>query len=41
MDYYYYHNEKIPTGISFTNANIESFKVLKRAIDHYKEDDKS
>ena len=27
-DYYYYHNEKIPTGISFTNANIESFKVV-------------
>ena len=27
-DYYYYHNEKIPTGISFTDAKIESFKVV-------------
>ena len=27
-DYYYYHNERIPTGISFTEARIESFKVV-------------
>lgn len=27
-DYYWYHDEKIPTGISFTDARIESFKVV-------------
>ena len=27
-DYYWYHNEKIPTGITFTNASVESFKVV-------------
>ncbi len=26
-DWYWYHDEKIPTGISFTNAGIKSFKV--------------
>ena len=26
-DWYWYHDEKIPTGISFTNAAIRSFKV--------------
>ena len=26
-DWYWYHDEKIPTGISFTNAGIRSFKV--------------
>lgn len=26
-DWYWYHDEKIPTGYSFTNANIKSFKV--------------
>ena len=27
-DYYYYHNERIPMGISFTDASIESFKIV-------------
>lgn len=27
-DYYWYHVEKTPTGISFTDANIASFKVV-------------
>lgn len=27
-DYYYYHNERIPTGISFTDASVEAFKVV-------------
>lgn len=26
-DYYWYHNEKIPTGITFTDASVKSFKV--------------
>ena len=26
-DWYWYHDEKIPTGISFTNVGIKSFKV--------------
>ena len=26
-DWYWYHDEKIPTGISFTNASIKAFKV--------------
>lgn len=27
-DYYWYHDEKIPTGISFTDASIQAFKVV-------------
>lgn len=26
-DWYWYHNEKIPTGYSFTNASVKTFKV--------------
>ncbi|MBQ6203961.1 MAG: WG repeat-containing protein [Prevotella sp.] len=26
-DWYWYHDEKIPTGISYTNAGIKSFKI--------------
>lgn len=27
-DYYWYHDEKIPTGISYTDAKVEAFKVV-------------
>lgn len=27
-DWYWYHNEKIPLGISFTDAKVKSFKIM-------------
>lgn len=27
-DWYWYHDEKIPTGITYTNASVRSFKVV-------------